>query len=151
MCLRWIWTIGKGVWPHCSGGLHYKSLENVEVGQHTEELLTCLCATGGQSRAKLAVCKGTIRARNKKLAGYIDLDLGKSSTAVKVFYIPLFADMEGSRYEGERVQFHLAFTLDKGYEAYEVSHSEVPVLWQTGKFYHHRFCAEQWLRFKTER
>lgn len=49
---------------------------------------------------------------------------------MKVFYIPLFADMEGSRYEGERVQFHLAFTLDKGYEAYEVSRSEVQVLWQ---------------------
>ena len=81
--------------------------------------------TDGVSRAKLAVCKGTIRARNKKLAGYIDLDLGKNGTAVKVFYIPLFADMEGSRYEGERVQFQLAFTLDKGYEAYEVSPSKV--------------------------
>lgn len=72
-------------------------------------------------RAKLAVCKGTVRPKNKKLAGYIDLDLGENTTPVKVFYIPMFAKMEGSRFSGERVQFYLAFTLENGYEAYEVN------------------------------
>nr|KAG5688046.1 hypothetical protein BaRGS_003592 [Batillaria attramentaria] len=73
------------------------------------------------SRAKLAVCKGTIRPKNKKVAGYIDLDLGENTTPVKVFYVPVLCDLEGSRYSGQRVQFHLAFTLDNGYEAYEVT------------------------------
>ncbi|KAK7467819.1 hypothetical protein BaRGS_00036963, partial [Batillaria attramentaria] len=72
------------------------------------------------SRSKLAVCKGTIRTKNMRLSGYIDLDLGEQNTSVKVFYIPLFAKLEGSRFQGERVQFYLAFTLENGYEAYEV-------------------------------
>lgn len=78
----------------------------------------CLCL--GSSRAKLAVCKGTIRPKNKKLAGEITLDLGENCTPVHVFYVPILNELDGSRYAGERVQFHLAFTLENGYEAYEV-------------------------------
>ncbi|XP_070208824.1 uncharacterized protein [Littorina saxatilis] len=76
--------------------------------------------TGKESLDKLAVFKGTIRRGNKKVAGYIDLDLGENSTPVKVFFVPLSARMVGTRYAGDRVQFALAFTFDKGYEAYEV-------------------------------
>ncbi|XP_076438093.1 uncharacterized protein LOC143277199 [Babylonia areolata] len=72
------------------------------------------------SRAKLAVCKGTIRAKFQKLAGFIDLDLGLNATPVKVFFIPARAENVEPHHAGARVQFHLAFTLDKGYEAYEV-------------------------------
>ena len=72
------------------------------------------------SRAKLAVCKGTIWTKFQKPAGYIDLDLGLNTTPVKVFFIPARAELVESRHAGARVQFHLAFTLDKGYEAYEV-------------------------------
>ena len=70
------------------------------------------------------MCKGTVRR-----AGDIDLDLdldpGESSLPVRVFYIPLSARMEGSRFDGRRVQFHLGFTLDKGYEAYNVRRSKI--------------------------
>ncbi|XP_041347627.1 uncharacterized protein LOC121367491 [Gigantopelta aegis] len=70
----------------------------------------------------LTVCKGTICYPNKKkLAGFIDLDLGDNSVPVKTFFIPLLADLEGARYAGERVQFYLAFSLDHGYEAFQVT------------------------------
>ncbi|XP_025091537.1 uncharacterized protein LOC112562472 [Pomacea canaliculata] len=73
------------------------------------------------SRAKLATCKGTIRQKNdNKLAGYVDLDLHGNGSLVEVFYIPVRAGLEGSRYAGYRVQFHLAFTMEHGYEAFEV-------------------------------
>ncbi|KAK7464562.1 hypothetical protein BaRGS_00037872, partial [Batillaria attramentaria] len=74
------------------------------------------------SRDKLAICKGTICPKNtKKLAGYIALDLGENNgTTVKVYYVPLLANLEGPRYAGERVEFYLAFTLENGYEAYSV-------------------------------
>ena len=68
----------------------------------------------------MAVCKGTICAKFQKPAGYIDLDLGLNTTPVKVFFIPVRAELVESHHAGARVQFHLAFTLDKGYEAYEV-------------------------------
>ncbi|XP_025092691.1 uncharacterized protein LOC112563148 [Pomacea canaliculata] len=42
----------------------------------------------GYSRAKLAVCKGTICPKNKKVAGEINLDLGENCTPVHVFYVP---------------------------------------------------------------
>ena len=76
----------------------------------------------GPSSSVLAACKGTICYPNKKkLAGFIDLDLGDNSVPVKTFFIPLLADLEGARHAGERVQFHLAFSLDHGYEAFQVS------------------------------
>nr|KAG5688045.1 hypothetical protein BaRGS_003591 [Batillaria attramentaria] len=77
---------------------------------------------------KLAVCKGTICSPNTRpLAGHIDLDLGEDVTLkdpVKVFFVPKLAkqyngsNLEGTKYAGKRVQFHLAFTLANGYEAY---------------------------------
>lgn len=88
----------------------------------------------GYSRAKLAVCKGTICPKNKKVAGEINLDLGENCTPVHVFYVPILSNLEGSRYVGERVQFYLAFTLQNGYEAYEVSHEMGhQVGWEVGK------------------
>ena len=73
------------------------------------------------------MCKGTVRAGNKRYSGDIDLDLdpGETSLHVRVSYIPLSARMEGSRFDGRRVQFHLGFTLDKGYEAYNVRRSKI--------------------------
>ncbi|KAK7464570.1 hypothetical protein BaRGS_00037880 [Batillaria attramentaria] len=84
----------------------------------------------GPSGEKLAVCKGTICSPNTRpLAGHIDLDLGEDVTLkdpVKVFFVPKLAkqyngsNLEGTKYAGKRVQFHLAFTLANGYEAYTI-------------------------------
>ncbi|XP_041349132.1 uncharacterized protein LOC121368465 [Gigantopelta aegis] len=70
----------------------------------------------------LAVSKGTIcKPNTSRLGGFIYLDLGNNSIPVKVFFIPLRAELVGQQYSDERVQFYLAFSFDHGYEAFEVS------------------------------
>ncbi|KAK3608344.1 hypothetical protein CHS0354_030799 [Potamilus streckersoni] len=67
------------------------------------------------------ICKGTICPPNKKkLSGFIDLDLGDSTVPVKVFFIPHVAKLEGSRFAGHRVEFQLGFSIEHGYEAFNV-------------------------------
>lgn len=69
----------------------------------------------------LLLCKGSICApNNKKTSGYISLDLGDNTVPVRVFYVPSVANMATTRYANERVQFVLAFSLDHGYEAFNV-------------------------------
>ncbi|KAL3853504.1 hypothetical protein ACJMK2_017040 [Sinanodonta woodiana] len=67
------------------------------------------------------ICKGTICQPNKKkLSGFIDLDLGDNTVPVKVFFIPHVAKLEGSRFSGHRVEFQLGFSIEHGYEAFNV-------------------------------
>ena len=69
----------------------------------------------------LAVCKGTIlQPNNKKGAGFISLDLGESLVQVTVFYIPNVCNLVGSHYGGQRVEFVIGFTVENGYEAFNV-------------------------------
>lgn len=69
----------------------------------------------------LAVCKGTIcQPNNKKGAGFISLDLGDNLVQVTVFYIPNVCNLVGSHYGGQRVEFVIGFTVENGYEAFNV-------------------------------
>ena len=69
--------------------------------------------------SELMICKGTIlRPNTNCVGGFIELDLDKNT--VRVFYIPKKADLIGSRFVGRRVEFFLAFSVDNGYEAYQV-------------------------------
>ncbi|XP_064608099.1 uncharacterized protein LOC135472503 [Liolophura sinensis] len=74
----------------------------------------------GSVESILAVCKGTICHPNKPLSGHIAMDLGNTPVQVKVFFVPKVCNLEGARNENQRVEFHLAFTMDKGYEAFNV-------------------------------
>ena len=68
----------------------------------------------------LAVCTGTILAPNtNRIGSYIAYDLDVNT--VKVFFIPKRAKLEGPRYVGHRVQFNVAFSIELGYEAYNVA------------------------------
>ncbi|KAJ8305815.1 hypothetical protein KUTeg_016360 [Tegillarca granosa] len=72
-------------------------------------------------QSKLALCKGTICHPNKKKSnGLINLDLGNNTVPVKVFYIPNVANLASSQYAGQRVEFILGFSLNHGYEAFDV-------------------------------
>ena len=67
----------------------------------------------------LALCKGTILPPNtNRIGSYIAYDLGV--TTAKVFFLPKHANLEGRRYVGHRVEFNLAFSIEHGYEAYNV-------------------------------
>ena len=67
----------------------------------------------------LELCKGTILSPNtNRIGSYIAYDLGV--TTAKVFFLPKYANLEGSRYVGHRVEFNLAFSIEHGYEAYNV-------------------------------
>ncbi|XP_052285564.1 uncharacterized protein LOC127881600 [Dreissena polymorpha] len=73
------------------------------------------------SRLDLAVCKGTItRPNTNNVNGIISLDLKVRTKDIDVYFIPKKAKLEGSRFAGQRVEFHLAFTINHGYEAYNV-------------------------------
>lgn len=68
-------------------------------------------------RSDLAVCKGTLRHPNKNpVGGFIAYDIA----AVDVFYLPKRAHLTGQRYAGRRVEFCLAFSVERGYEAFNV-------------------------------
>lgn len=69
----------------------------------------------------LRICKGTICTPNdKRLSGYISLDLGNNVVPVKVFYIPNKANLEGTAYAERRVEFILGFSLHHGWDAFNV-------------------------------
>ena len=78
----------------------------------------------GDSSERLAMCKGTIGDKPWKQAGLINYDIGCKTHSVKVFFVPAVAKLMGSRFQGERVQFRLGFTLHDGYEAFDVSNGE---------------------------
>ncbi|XP_060077282.1 uncharacterized protein LOC132556822 [Ylistrum balloti] len=70
----------------------------------------------------LYVFKGSVCHPNKKrLAGFISLDLGENTCPVEVFFIPDIANMTGSQHAGRRVEFTLAFSIENGYEAFNVT------------------------------
>ncbi|OWF53106.1 Sterile alpha motif domain-containing protein 9-like [Mizuhopecten yessoensis] len=74
-----------------------------------------------QSHRDARVFKGTITAPNRrKAAGVIHLDLDDNDIEVRVFFIPNTVNLSGSQYEGKRVEFELAFSLQHGYEAFAV-------------------------------
>lgn len=69
----------------------------------------------------LRICKGTVCAPNdKKLSGYISLDLGNNVVPVRVFYIPNKANLASTAHAEKRVKFILGFSLDHGWEAFNV-------------------------------
>ena len=72
----------------------------------------------------MSVMRGTIcRPNIQRQTGYIKLDLGdKNRFIVKVFFVPIKTNpsLVGRRFEGERVEFVLAFTNADGYQAYNV-------------------------------
>ena len=69
----------------------------------------------------LRICKGTICApNNKKTAGFISLDLGNNVVPVKVFYIPNKANLASTAHAEKRVEFILGFSLDHGWDAFNV-------------------------------
>lgn len=73
------------------------------------------------SRIDLAVCKGTIcRPNNNKVNGMITLDLGVNVAEVRVYFIPKVVHLEGNRFAEQRVEFNLAFSVQHGFEAYNV-------------------------------
>lgn len=75
----------------------------------------------GSSRIDLAVCKGTIcRPNSNKVSGMIALDLGVNTTEVRVYFIPKVVKLEGNRFAEQRVEFNLAFSVQHGFEAYNV-------------------------------
>lgn len=74
----------------------------------------------GRGLMDLAVCKGTICHPNSRMyAGLIEIELNVDS-AVHMFYIPKLVHLEGPRYAGQRVEFNLAFSVEHGYEAFNV-------------------------------
>ncbi|XP_061178942.1 uncharacterized protein LOC133187555 [Saccostrea echinata] len=69
----------------------------------------------------LRICKGTICApNNKKLGGFISLDLGNNVVPVRVFYIPNKANLASTAHAEKRVEFILGFSLHHGWEAFNV-------------------------------
>lgn len=69
----------------------------------------------------LRICKGTICGpNNKKLAGFISLDLGNNVLPVRVFYIPNKANLASTAHAEKRVEFILGFSLDHGWDAFNV-------------------------------
>ena len=76
-----------------------------------------------EKQAVLEARKGTISSSKKPLAGYIDVDDGfvSNSEPLKAFFIPKLTKFQGDRYRGQRVEFHVAFTMAHGLEAYNVS------------------------------
>ncbi|KAL8572486.1 hypothetical protein ACOMHN_005632 [Nucella lapillus] len=78
------------------------------------------------AQAFLAVCKGTVERKLKESCGFITMDRpypkqrgGKHS--VRVFFVPVHAQVGMFLLKGTRVQFYLAFTQENGYQAYDVS------------------------------
>lgn len=73
------------------------------------------------SRGDLQICKGSICPPNTNhVNGMISLDLGVNGPDVRVYYIPKVPNLSGGRFAGQRVEFNLAFTIQHGYEAYNV-------------------------------
>ena len=108
---EWLGRHGKGIKRLLYGkrfiGNSSLTSENEAVGTHLQP-------------SALAVCKGTILSPNtNRIGSYIEFDLGVNT--VRVFYLPKMAKLEGSRYVGHRVEFNLAFSLEHGYEAYNVA------------------------------
>lgn len=108
---EWLGRHGKGIRRLLSGkrfiGNNSLTCEKETMGFHVQP-------------STLAVCKGTILAPNtNRIGSYIAFDLGVST--VKVFFLPKVANLEGSRYVGHRVEFNLAFSIEHGYEAYNVT------------------------------
>lgn len=69
----------------------------------------------------LRICKGTICGpNNKKLGGFISLDLGNNVVPVRVFYIPNKANLASTAHAEKRVEFILGFSLHHGWEAFNV-------------------------------
>ncbi|XP_062577622.1 uncharacterized protein LOC134239457 [Saccostrea cucullata] len=69
----------------------------------------------------LRICKGTICApNNRKLGGFISLDLGNNVVPVRVFYIPNKANLASTAHAEKRVEFILGFSLHSGWEAFNV-------------------------------
>lgn len=56
----------------------------------------------------------------KKLAGFISLDLGNNVLPVRVFYIPNKANLASTAHAEKRVEFILGFSLDHGWDAFNV-------------------------------
>ncbi|XP_078309387.1 uncharacterized protein LOC144617832 isoform X2 [Crassostrea virginica] len=75
----------------------------------------------GDVTKSLRICKGTICApNNKKLAGFISLDLGNNVVPVRVFYVPYKANLASTAHSEKRVEFILGFSLDHGWDAFNV-------------------------------
>lgn len=75
--------------------------------------------SGKTPGAELRVCKGTIMHPNiKAYSGQISYDV--KVRTINVFFIPCKTSLDGTRYAGHRVEFKLAFTMENGYEAFEV-------------------------------
>lgn len=73
------------------------------------------------SRIDIAVCKGTIcRPNTNNVNGMIVLDLGVNTTEVRVYFIPKVVRLAGSRFAEQRVEFKMAFSIQHGFEAYNV-------------------------------
>ena len=107
---EWLGTHGKGIKRLLTGkrfiGNSSLTNEKEAMGIHLQP-------------SALAVCKGTVLAPNTNRVGsYIAYDLGDNT--VKVFFLPKVANLEGGRYVGHRVEFNLAFSIEHGYEAYNV-------------------------------
>jgi hypothetical protein len=69
-----------------------------------------------------------VKGKPRKASGWINLDLRDKdkASAVSVFFVPAQVKaMGGSFMQGTRVQFHLGFTQENGYEAFEVSAYEL--------------------------
>ena len=105
-------------------GRHGNSIRRLLSGKRYIGNATLSCDSEAPSfhthPSVLAVCKGTILAPNtNRIGSYIAYDLGV--TTAKVFFLPKYANLEGSRYVGHRVEFNLAFSIEHGYEAYHVA------------------------------
>ena len=73
-------------------------------------------------QATLEPRRGTISSARKPLVGYIDIDhgFGSKTPTLKVFFIPKLTEFDGRRFHGTRVEFHIAFTMAHGLEAYNI-------------------------------
>ena len=104
---EWLGNEGKGIKRLKSGNRH------VGICAEDRDLASC--------RIDLAVCKGTIcRPNTNKVSGMIALDLGVNTVEVRVYFIPKVVRLEGSRFAEQRVEFNLAFSVQHGFEAYNV-------------------------------
>lgn len=107
---EWLGKHGKGIKRLLSGK---RFIGNSSLASENETMSTHV------QHSTLAVCKGTILAPNtNKIGSYIAYDLGVNN--VRVFFLPKIANLEGGRYVGHRVEFTLAFSIELGYEAYNV-------------------------------
>ncbi|XP_060606361.1 uncharacterized protein LOC132758686 [Ruditapes philippinarum] len=104
---EWLGNEGNGIKRLKSGNRH--------VGISSED------RDFASNRIDLAFCKGTIcRPNTNKVNGMIALDLGVNTAEVRVYFIPKIVRLEGSRFAEQRVEFNLAFSVQHGFEAYNV-------------------------------